>query len=148
MVAFVDFDQELLAPRYRASEQALALLARAARILGPRDRNGRLVVQTRNPQHPVLDGVLHADPARMTAGELERRRELGFPPATALAAVSGAASEAFIETFGAPLGVDVLARSTIAGCCAPPITARSATPWPRPPAHPGRARVEVDPLRI
>ena len=30
----------------------MALLARAARILGPRERNGRLVVQTRNPQHP------------------------------------------------------------------------------------------------
>ena len=38
-VAFLDFDQELLAPRYRAAEQALALLARAARLVGrPRRR--------------------------------------------------------------------------------------------------------------
>ena len=29
-VAFLDFDQELLAPRYRAAEEAFALLARAA----------------------------------------------------------------------------------------------------------------------
>ncbi|MEZ5178874.1 MAG: hypothetical protein R2746_11525 [Acidimicrobiales bacterium] len=32
-VAFLDFDQELLAPLYRAGEQALALLARAARVV-------------------------------------------------------------------------------------------------------------------
>src|SRR5262249_2840924 len=36
VVAFLDFDQELLAPRYRAAEQALALLARAARLTGGR----------------------------------------------------------------------------------------------------------------
>ena len=42
VVAFLDFDRELLAPRYRAVEQALALLAKAARLLGPRRRGGRL----------------------------------------------------------------------------------------------------------
>ncbi|MDE0215917.1 MAG: hypothetical protein OXN79_04975, partial [bacterium] len=35
VVAFLEFDQELLAPRFRAREQALALIARAARITGP-----------------------------------------------------------------------------------------------------------------
>jgi primosomal protein N' (replication factor Y) len=148
VIAFVDFDQELLAPRYRASEQALALLARAARILGPRDNGGRLVVQTRNPHHPVLDAVLHADPGRMMPAELERRRELGFPPATALAAVSGAAAAAFIAAFGSPLDVEVLgpaderwllrAHEHRTLC-----DALAATPRP-----PGRVRVEVDPLRI
>ena len=33
-VAFLDFDAELLAPRLRAGEEALALLARAARLVG------------------------------------------------------------------------------------------------------------------
>lgn len=148
VIAFVDFDQELLAPRYRASEQAMALLARAARILGPRDRGGRLVVQTRNPHHPVLDAVLHADPGRMVPGELERRRELGFPPATALAAVSGAAAADFIAAFGSPLGVDVLGPVEDRWLLRAPdhrtlCDALAATPRP-----PGRVRVEVDPLRI
>ena len=148
VIAFVDFDQELLAPRYRASEQAMALLARAARILGPRDKGGRLVVQTRNPHHPVLDAVLHADPSRMVTNELERRRELGFPPATALAAVSGAAAGDFIDAFGSPLWIDVLgpvedrwllrAPDHLALC-----NALATTPRPS-----GRVRVEVDPLRI
>jgi len=37
-VAFLDFDQELLAPRFRAAEEALALLARASRLVGGRRR--------------------------------------------------------------------------------------------------------------
>src|SRR5206468_1407426 len=39
-VAFLDFDQELLAPRYRAAEAALGLLARAARLVGGRSTGG------------------------------------------------------------------------------------------------------------
>jgi primosomal protein N' (replication factor Y) len=148
VIAFVDFDQELLAPRYRAGEQAMALLARAARILGPRDAGGRLVVQTRNPHHPVLDAVLQADPSRMIAGELHQRRELALPPATALAAVSGAAAGEFIDAFGSPLGVEVLGPVEDRWLLRAPdhrtlCDALAATPRPS-----GRVRVEVDPLRI
>jgi primosomal protein N' (replication factor Y) len=148
VIAFVDFDQELLAPRYRASEQAMALLARAARILGPRDKGGRLVVQTRSPHHPVLDAVLNADPSRMVAGELQQRQELAFPPATALAAVSGAAAGEFIEALGSPLGVEVLGpvedRWLLRAADHRTLCdALDATPRPS-----GRVRIEVDPLRI
>ena len=51
-VVFVDFDQELIAPRYRAAEEAFALLVRAARLVGPRSGGGRILVQTRMPDHP------------------------------------------------------------------------------------------------
>jgi primosomal protein N' (replication factor Y) len=148
VIAFVDFDQELLAPRYRASEQAMALLARAARILGPRDAGGRIVVQTRNSHHPVLDAVLQADPSRMVAGELQQRRELSFPPATALAAVSGAGGGEFIDALGSPLGVEVLGPVEDRWLLRAPdhrtlCDALAATPRPS-----GRVRIEVDPLRI
>ena len=79
VVAFLDIDDELLAPRFRADEQAIVLLARAARLLGPRADGGRLLVQTRLPHHEVLDAVLHADPGRLSGPALARRRELGLP---------------------------------------------------------------------
>ncbi len=41
LVAFPELDQELLAPRYRAAEQALWLLVRAARHVGPGRRRHR-----------------------------------------------------------------------------------------------------------
>ena len=37
VVAFLDIDAELLAPRYRAAEQAMALLVRGARLVGGRE---------------------------------------------------------------------------------------------------------------
>jgi primosomal protein N' (replication factor Y) len=89
VVAFCDFDRELLAPRYRAAEQAMALLARAARLVGPRHRGGRVLVQTFLPDHDVIKAAVRADPGRLIAVERARREQLELPPFHALAAVSG-----------------------------------------------------------
>ena len=107
-VVFLEFDQELLAPRMRASEQAMALLVRASRLLGPRSAGGRLMVQTRQPDHEVLQAVLHADPGRLVPDEKERRSLLGQPPFAALARVSGAVAPEFMARLGSPDGIDVM----------------------------------------
>ena len=100
VVAFLDLDAELLAPRYRAAEQAMALLARAARLVGGRSGGGRLLVQTFLPRHEVLQAVLHADPSRVAKVEMSRRELLGLPPFAALAAVSGAGATEFAAATG------------------------------------------------
>jgi primosomal protein N' (replication factor Y) (superfamily II helicase) len=89
VVAFLDFDQELLAPRYRAAEEALALLARASRIVGGRQPGRTVLLQTRAPAHPVIDAALLADPGRLTAAEEPVRKALRLPPYAALALLSG-----------------------------------------------------------
>lgn len=96
VVAFLDFDREILAPRYRASEQAMALLVRAARLVGPRDRGGRILVQTFLPHHEVVRAAQLADPGRIVAGERERRQMLGLPPFGAYAEISGAGSDEYV----------------------------------------------------
>jgi primosomal protein N' (replication factor Y) len=88
-VAFLDFDQELLAPRYRAAEQALALLARASRLVGGRSRQGKILVQTRAPDHPVLEAAQLADPGHLSRAEEPLRRALRLPPFAGLALLSG-----------------------------------------------------------
>jgi len=151
-VVFLEFDQELLAPRQRAAEQALALLARAARLLGPRASGGRLVVQTRQPDHEVLQAVLHADPARVVPGETARRRLLGLPPFGALARVSGASAEEYVRRLEAlpgwnGPGVDVLGPrdgSWLVRAPDPDALADLLAAVERPG---GRLRVEVDPAR-
>ncbi len=147
VVAFLDLDQELVAPRYRAGEQAMALVARAARLLGGRAQGGRLVLQTRLPHHEVVSAALHADPGRVAAADRERRVALGDPPFAATATVSGAAAEAYVEALGTPLGVEVLGpRDGVWLLRAPDhrtlCDALAATPRP-----PGRLRLAVDPLR-
>jgi primosomal protein N' (replication factor Y) len=108
VVAFLDFDHELLAPRYRAGEQALALLALASRLVGGRRRSGRVVVRTRSPDHEVLDAAVHADPGRLSVVEGPRRRQLRLPPVTALALLSGdAAAELAARLAAGPTPVEV-----------------------------------------
>ena len=164
-VAFLDFDAELLAPRFRAGEQALALLARAARLVAggpPRDATpgtgggaagwrapGRVLVQTRQPQHPALEAAVSADPGVLAGAEAEVRRALGLPPFGAVATVSGAGAPAYGPDLAAaaPPGVEVRGPS-------------DGVWWVRAPDHASlcdllagvarpeeRLRVEVDPVR-
>jgi primosomal protein N' (replication factor Y) len=145
-VAFLDVDQELLAPRFRAAEQALALLARAARVVGGRSGHGRLLLQTRLPDHEVVAAALHADPGRVAVAEAPRRTALRLPPTTALAVVSGEAADAFVDAV--PSHVDRLGPvdgRTLLRAPDHRVLCDALAGTPRPP---GRLRVEVDPLRV
>lgn len=150
VVAFLDLDQELLAPRYRASEQALGLVVRAARLLGDRHRGGRLVLQTRTPDHEVVRAALDGDPTPVADAERDRRSTLGFPPFGVVAEIGDQAGAAFADAVRAVAadGVTVLgpvdgswqvrAPDHVTLCDA---LARTARP-------PGRLRLSVDPLRV
>ncbi len=107
-VAFLDFDNEVLAARYRAAEQSMTLLARAAALVGPRTGGGRVLVQTRVPDHRVLRAASRAQPELFTAEELELRQMSDMPPYRGLAMVSGAGAASFTEPLGARLDVDVI----------------------------------------
>jgi primosomal protein N' (replication factor Y) len=151
VVVFLDFDLELLAPRFRASEEAMALLGRAGRLVGGRDEAGggrRIVVQTRLPDHEVLDAAVHGDPARLALVEAARRAALRLPPETALARVSGPGGAKLagelrrtgpdVEVVG-PAGDRWLVRAADHRTLCDALASA-----PRPSE---RVRVEVDPLR-
>jgi primosomal protein N' (replication factor Y) len=148
-VAFLEFDQELTAPRYRAAEQALALLVRAGRIVG--GRAGRVLVQTRLPRHEVLRAAVGADPAVWSDVEQGRRRDLGLPPYAALAIVDGERAGELVGALPPDRSVQVapigerrhLLRATDHGAlCDALASARAAVG-----AGPG-LRIEVDPNRV
>jgi primosomal protein N' (replication factor Y) len=155
-VAFLEFDSELLAPRFRAAEEALALLARAARLVaGPAgaiagDRApGRVVVQTRQPRHPALLAAVSADPGVLASAEAEMRMALNLPPFSALAVVSGAAADAYGAALrsAAPPDVEVSGPADGAWSVRAPdhsVLSDLLASVSRPP---GRLRVEVDPVR-
>ena len=149
-VVFLDFDQELLAPRQRAAEQALALLARGARLAGDRRGAGRLVVQTRQPDHPVVQAAVRADPSIVATVEQERRQPLGVAPYGAQAKVSGPGAEAFIAALQSTAGTAVSIRGPLDGQFL--LRAPSHEPLldllARTPRPAERLRVEVDPLRV
>jgi len=144
VVAFLDFDAELLAPRYRAAEQAMALLVRAGRLVGPRAGGGSVLVQTHVPGHEVLQAARLADLGRLDVHELGRRQLLGLPPFRALAAVEGAAAAEFAIATGlesAPTATGVLLRADDWMALGERL---ALTPRPKN----GRLRVAVDPPRV
>ena len=148
VVAFLDIDAELLAPRYRAAEQAMALLVRGARLAGRRGDGGRLLVQTFLPHHEVVRAALLADPGRLVEPERDRRRLLGLPPFAALAAISGAGSDEVAAGLRAIDGVQVGGGGRSPTRCAPTsweALGRAITSVPRPKG--ARLRIEVDPPR-
>lgn len=146
-VVFLDMDAELLAPRYRAGEQAMALLVHAARLTGPRAGGGRIVVQTRTPDHRVLRAALHADPGILAREEATVRRAMGLPPYGALAEVSGAGADALADRLLADPDLTVMGprdgRWLIRAGTSDRL-AEALRPDQRPP---GRLRVHVDPPR-
>jgi primosomal protein N' (replication factor Y) len=150
VVAFLDFDVELLAPRYRAAEQAMALLVRGARLLGSRTERpeARLLVQTFLPRHEVVQGALLADPGRFTATETERRRTLGLPPFAALATVSGSGSGEVADALRAVPGLTVGGDPSRYVVRAPSWDdlGRALIATPRPKGT--RLRIAVDPPRL
>jgi len=153
LVAFLAFDEELLAPRYRAHEQAAWLLVRAARLLGGRDGGGRLLVQTRMPDHPVLAVAERGDPAAFVTEETAVRAATGFPPFGGLAEVSGAAA-AVTAAVGAlrAAGATVLERgdgpALVRAATPDDLAALLATVDLGPARSEGRLRVAVDPPRV
>ncbi|MEO6653820.1 MAG: hypothetical protein ABIP17_14320 [Ilumatobacteraceae bacterium] len=107
-VAFLDFDREVLAPRYRAGEQAMALLVRAARLVGSRAQGGRILVQTFMPTHEVIQAALHADPGRLVDVERARRQMLRLPPFGAYGEIGGAGSDEFVASIPATDGLIIV----------------------------------------
>jgi primosomal protein N' (replication factor Y) len=153
-VVFLDFDAELLAPRFRAGEQALWLLVRAARLVGPRSAGGRILVQTRLPRHEVIEAAVRADPGLLAETERPRRKFLDLPPYAALARLTGdppalAAAAHTLRSAGGDINVSrsdadaVLVRAASSERLADALAAAIAAGRPA-----GRLRAEADPLRV
>ncbi len=79
LAAVVDADTGLGLPDFRAEERTFQLLTQLAGRSG-RDAPGRVLVQTFQPDARAVAYAARHDVAGFLAGELERRRALGYPP--------------------------------------------------------------------
>ena len=80
-VVFADIDRDLLAPRITAVREVVSLVIRAARIVGS---GGRVIIQTRSPDHPLLAALASDDVAsrlmEWNKSDVASRRMFGLPP--------------------------------------------------------------------
>jgi primosomal protein N' (replication factor Y) (superfamily II helicase) len=79
LAAVIDADTSLALPDFRAEERTFQLITQLAGRSG-RDAPGRVLVQTFQPDaRPIVYAARH-DVGRFLAEELDRRRDLGYPP--------------------------------------------------------------------
>jgi primosomal protein N' (replication factor Y) len=148
-VVFLDIDAELLAPRYRASEQALDLIAHGARLVAPTTHGGggEVVLQTAVPNHELIVGLVAGDLSGYVAAETARRERLRLPPFGALAEISGPGTKDAVTALSASLLVEVAAREDSALVRAVTWDDLSSALATLPKTK-QRIRVSVDPARV
>ena len=84
LVGVVDADTGLHLPDFRAAERTFQLVAQVAGRAGRGPRGGRVVVQTRSPEHYALTTAARHDAEGFLATELEHRQEPPYPPVASL----------------------------------------------------------------
>lgn len=106
-VVFLDIDQELSAPRYRASEIMATLLIGAARLVSRSSSNGKVLMQTFNAQHPLLRAVSSKKIDAYIDSEIASRMAMLMPPFSCIAQVSGASAPLVAAHVQRQLGMDI-----------------------------------------
>lgn len=87
LVGVVDADLGLRGGDLRAAERTFQLLAQATGRAGRAERPGRALIQTYQPDHPVMQALKGRDREGFLAAEGEARRASGLPPYGRLAAL-------------------------------------------------------------
>ena len=82
LVGVLNADSLINFPDFRSAERAFNMIEQVAGRAGRRDGSGRVIVQTYNPESPILAFAAAHDYEGFYRHELEERRAFGFPPFT------------------------------------------------------------------
>ncbi len=80
LVGILSADSSLYAGDYRASERTFELLTQTAGRAGRGNSAGRVLIQTYNPDHFVINAVVSQDYERFYRAEADARALCGYPP--------------------------------------------------------------------
>jgi primosomal protein N' (replication factor Y) len=97
LVGVVDADLGLAGGDLRAAERSFQQIQQVAGRAGRGDKPGRVLVQTHDPDAPVIAALVSGDGPGFYAAETEARREAAMPPFGRLAAIVVSAEDA-LET--------------------------------------------------
>jgi primosomal protein N' (replication factor Y) (superfamily II helicase) len=116
LVGVVAADGLLHLSDYRAAERTFQTLTQVAGRCGRGEEAGKVMIQTYNPDHPVLAAVTRHDYAAFIAAELPERRMLDYPPYGKLILLRFSSLDAdAVERTVSEIGV-MLNEAAIVGC--------------------------------
>lgn len=85
LVGVLVADSQLNLPDFRAHERTFQIITQVAGRAGRAEDPGEVVIQTLNPEHPVLLAAAENRPDDFYRWELGTRQQFGFPPSRRLA---------------------------------------------------------------
>jgi primosomal protein N' (replication factor Y) len=80
LVAVLDADGLLHFADFRVNERAFQLMEQVSGRAGRKQHGGKVLIQTAQPAHPVLQYVQQHDYKKMFHDEIEKRKQFGYPP--------------------------------------------------------------------
>ena len=80
LVGILNADAMLNYPDFRASERAFQLMQQVAGRAGRRERAGKVIIQTHQPDHKVINFIVDNDYNGFYKSELKEREEFLYPP--------------------------------------------------------------------
>lgn len=80
VVGILNADTMLNYPDFRAYERAFQLMAQVAGRAGRKNRRGRVILQTKSIDHPIIPQVIANDFEGMAGGQLAERQLFHYPP--------------------------------------------------------------------
>ncbi len=102
LVAMVDVDSGLFSADFRSAERMAQLIVQVAGRAGRGELPGRVLLQTRFPEHPLLRTLVAEDYAAFARQALEERKLAALPPCSSQALIRASArgmeiAESFLQ---------------------------------------------------
>lgn len=80
LVGIFDADRMLHFPDFRSFERTFQLIEQVSGRAGRRDTQGHVIIQTTNPQQPIIQHLLNHDYERFFYEEIAERQKFRYPP--------------------------------------------------------------------
>lgn len=80
VVGVLNADQLLNYPDFRSFERSFQLMAQVAGRAGRKNKQGKVVIQTAQPKHPILHDVVENDYLRLFNRQMPERQLFKYPP--------------------------------------------------------------------
>jgi len=80
LVCVINADNMLNFPDFRANERSFQLIAQVSGRAGRKNEQGKVIIQTSQPEHPVIKFVLNNDYLSFFYWQIQERQKYRYPP--------------------------------------------------------------------
>jgi primosomal protein N' (replication factor Y) len=80
LVGILNADSMLNFPDFRSFERSYQLMAQVSGRAGRKNKRGKVIIQTQNPEHSIIDEVVNNNYLSMYTNQLLDRKNFNYPP--------------------------------------------------------------------